>query len=101
MTQFLAFGLIICLAMGFWLSNNPWGKMLAILPLGMLVPAFYGTAVNCGLGFVTEFFGAGQCQGGNTPRQVFAGMYVLSFVPVVIFAVLSKIGRVIWAGRGA
>ena len=93
MNSFLAFLLIICLMIGFWLSKNTWSKLFLVIPLGVLVPAFYGTATNCGLGFVTEFFAEGVCKGGNSPREVLAGVYVISFVPVVVFAVLAKLGR--------
>lgn len=99
MNTFLAFLLIICLMIGVWLSKNSWSKLLLVLPLGALVPAFYGAASSCGLGFVTEFFTAGTCRNPEqTPQQVLAGVYVLSFVPVVLFAVLAKLGRD-WASR--
>ena len=99
MNTFLAFLLIICLMIGFWLSKNSWSKMLIVLPLGVLVPAFYGTASSCGLGFITEFFTEGVCRTPDrTPQQVLAGVYVLSFVPVVLFGVLAKLGRD-WAAK--
>ncbi|MDF1619215.1 hypothetical protein [Pseudothioclava nitratireducens] len=98
MNSFLAFLLIICLLIGFWLSKNSWGKMLVVIPLGVLVPAFYGAATNCGLGFMLDFFGQGECRGGNTPREVFGAIYILSFVPVLVFSVLAKLGRV-WAEK--
>lgn len=99
MNTFLAFLLIICLMIGFWLSKNTWSKLFILVPLGVLVPAFYGAASSCGLGFIADFFTEGVCRTPErTPQQVLAGVYVLSFLPVLAFTVLAKLGRD-WAAK--
>ena len=78
MTPFLIYFAIIALGVGLWLSRIDWAKMLALVPVGALVPAFYGAAVNCGAGFALDFFGPGSCTGDATPRAVFAAMFVVT-----------------------
>lgn len=93
MNSFFAFLIILCLLVAFWLSRNSWGKLFLVMPLGVLVPAFYGAATGCGLGFLAEFFTEGVCLGGKAPQQFLAGVYVIAFIPVIVFSVLAKLGR--------
>ena len=48
MNNFLIYFAIIALAVGFFLSRAGWGRMLLLVPVGALVPAFFGTASGCG-----------------------------------------------------
>ena len=100
MNLFLAFALVICVAVGGWLSKYDWAKLLAFIPIGMLVPAFYMTGTSCGAGFIMRFFSdVGSCSNGYTPRQMFAATFVLSLVPVAAAAIVIKLIRMMIATR--
>ena len=99
MSQFMIFFGVIALAMAVWLSRFQWAKAIALVPVGALVPAFYGAAVNCGLGFALDFFGPGACEGGHAPRAVFAALYVIALAPVLVGTLLVKLMRIVAARR--
>ena len=100
MNLFLAFALVICVAVGGWLSKYEWAKLLAFIPIGMLVPAFYMTGTSCGAGFIMRFFSdVGSCTNGYAPRQMFAATYVLALVPVATAAIAIKLIRMAMAAR--
>ena len=91
MNLFVIFLVVISLAMALWLSRADWVKMLALVPLGALVPGFYGAAVNCGIGFLADILGDGACTGGATPRAAFAALYVISIPMVLAGGVVFKL----------
>lgn len=100
MNLFLGFALVICIAVGGWLSKYDWAKLLALVPVGMLLPAFYMTGTACGAGFVFNFFSdAGSCTNGYTPRQMFAATYVMALIPVAVAAIAIKLIRMAMAAR--
>ena len=77
-----------------WLSRFDWPKMLALVPVGALVPAYFGTGSNCGAGFVLHLYTEGQCLGPEQPREVFAAFFVLGIGAVLVAAVRARLGRV-------
>ncbi|KEP69876.1 hypothetical protein DL1_02230 [Thioclava dalianensis] len=100
MNLFLGFALVICVAAGGWLSKYEWAKLLALVPVAMLAPAFYMTGTACGAGFITRFFSdVASCSNGYTARQMFAATYVLALVPVAASAIAFKLIRMARAAR--
>lgn len=99
MNLFLGFALVLCIAVGGWLSKYEWAKLLALVPVGMLVPAFYMTGTSCGAGFVMHFMEEGVCHNGYSPRVMFAATYVLALVPVAASAIAIKLIRMAIAAR--
>ncbi len=95
MNLFLAFALVLCIAVGGWLSKYDWAKLLALVPVAMIVPAFYMTGTACGAGFVLHFFSdKASCSNGYVPRQMFAATYVLALIPVAASAIVIKLIRI-------
>jgi hypothetical protein len=99
MNLFLLFALVICVAVGAWLSKYEWLKLLAFVPIGMLLPAFYMTGTSCGAGFVMHLSKQAACTNGFAPREMFAATYVLAFVPVAASAIAIKLIRMAKAAR--
>ncbi|OCX61094.1 hypothetical protein BFP70_16730 [Thioclava sp. SK-1] len=92
MTPFMIFGLIICVAVGGFLSRFPWAKLIALIPVGMLVPSYYATGTVCGPLFFLDLLDAqAMCSNGYPGRQTFASAYVLTLVPVAVSAVLIRL----------
>lgn len=94
MNQFLIFFMVLALAMGLWLSRNDWLKMLVLVPFGALVPAFFGTASMCGLGFALHLTEAGTCAVAGEPYRLFAAYFVFGLGAVLVASVVVKLGRV-------
>ncbi len=91
---------LISIAMGVWLSRSDWLKMLVMVPLGALVPAFFGTGSNCGADFALHLYEAGRCMATDAPREVFAAFFVRGIVAVLVAGVLAKLARVVLGAGG-
>lgn len=97
MNQFLIFFALIALAMGLWLSRSDWAKMLALVPVGALVPTFFGTATMCGLDFALHLTEAGRCAVAGEPFRLFAAYFIFGIIGVLLASVVMKLGRTVWA----
>jgi hypothetical protein len=93
MTMFLIYFAIVALGVAWFLSRADWAKMLALVPVGALVPAFFGTASNCGPSFALHLFEPGVCATGQEAQQVFAAYFVMGIIAVLPLVVLVKLGR--------
>jgi len=97
MNLFLIYFVIISLGMGLWLSKNGWAKMLALVPFGALVPAFFATASGCGAEFALHLFEAGTCQISDAPPfRLFSAYFVFGIVAVLLASLLGKLIRRMW-----
>lgn len=103
MNNFLIYFAIIALAVGFFLSRAGWGKMLLLVPVGALVPAFFGTAAGCGADFALHALEAGRCRIGEAePFRFFAAYFAFGLVAVLVASVLVKgLREVIGKAKGA
>jgi len=102
MNQFLLFFVVISLGMGIWLSRAGWAKMLALVPIGALVPAFFATGSACGLDFMMNFFTEGHCSISNdAPFRLFSAYFVFGIVGVLVASLLVKIARLAWGSLKA
>lgn len=93
----------LAVGVGILTSRADWAKMLALVPLGALVPAAVATATGCGGGFFLHLFTAGSCQiGAAEPFRVFAFYFVFALVAVLIASIVLKAGRMMLArGKAA
>lgn len=99
MNSFLIFFLIISLLVGFWLSKNDWAKMLALVPVGALVPAFFASASMCGMDFALHLTDAGRCTVPGEPFRLFAAYFLFGIAAVLLASVVVKLGRVALGAR--
>lgn len=100
MSAFILLGLVIAVAVGAWLSRFSWSVLLALVPVAMLVPAYYGAGTICGAGFFMRLTDeAAQCANGISAGRTFSAAYMLAFPPVLISAVLGKLWRMLRARK--
>ncbi len=101
MNFFLIFGLILCIAMGGWLSKRPFATLLMLVPLATLVPVFYGAGTLCGAGFPLHLTDpAYMCKNNHSAAQTFAGAYVVALIPVLLSALVLRAVK-LWRGSRA
>lgn len=93
MNQFLIFFILLALGMGLWLSRHDWAKMLALVPLGALVPTFFANASMCGMDFALHLTEAGRCAVPGEPFRLFAAYFIFGIGAVLVASVVVKLAR--------
>lgn len=96
MNSFLVYFAVIALAVGWFLSRADWAKMLVLVPVGALVPAFFGTGSMCGADFILHLTEPGRCTVEGEPFRLYAAYFVFGLVAVLGASVLVKLGRMVW-----
>lgn len=96
MNSFLVYFAVIALGVAWFLSRADWLKMLVLVPLGALVPAFFGTGSMCGADFILHLTEPGHCSVEGEPFRLYAAYFVFGLVAVLGASVLVKLGRIVW-----
>ncbi|MBZ4022779.1 hypothetical protein CKO11_09940 [Rhodobacter sp. TJ_12] len=97
MTMFALYFGLVALLVAFFLSRAGWVKMLALVPFGALVPAYFGTGTMCGADFVIRLTVTDSCTVPGEPYRIFAAYFVFGIIAVLGASVIVKTGRVILA----
>ena len=91
--SFLLMFFAVALGAAWFVSGMAWMRMLIWVPVAALIPAFFGTASNCGADFVLYLGEAGQCSASDAPEGVLASFYVLAIGAVLVASVVVKAVR--------
>ena len=93
MNGFLLAFLAVSAASAWAVTRAGWLRMLALVPVAALVPAYFGGASVCGADFLLHLSAAGRCAASDTPAEVVSAFYLAGIAAVLVLAVVLKVLR--------